>query len=106
VAIDTFNPPIPAQKIDDSVYRLIWELGHALIQDDRSDLYRTTYAHRPRHKYHGKVSPHHPSPIHHWMLGSILVLAAQFGALANTAIEAQQLAREMEEEEDEPEYVF
>ena len=85
-------------KIDDSIYRLMYELGHALIQDDRSDLYRTTYAYRPRHKYHGKIAPHHTSPLHHWQLGSVLVLLAQFGVLANTAMEAQQLAQELEDE--------
>jgi hypothetical protein len=93
-----FDSPVPAQKIDDSVYKLMWELGHALIKDDKSDLYRTTYAHRPRHKYHGKIAPHHASPLHHWQLGSLLVLLAQFGVLANTAMEAKELAEVIEDE--------
>ena len=87
-------------KVDDSVYRLMYELGHALIQDDRDDIYRTVYAYRPRHKYHGKLAPHHPSGLHHWQIGSVLVLLAQFGVLANTAAEAQQLAQDLEAEDE------
>lgn len=93
------NPPIPAPKVDDSVYKLMYELGKNLIWDDRADIYRTVYAYRPRHKYHGKLSPHHPSPAHHYLIGSVLVLLAQFGVLANTAVEAQQLAKDMESED-------
>jgi hypothetical protein len=98
---DPNNYPIPtpaAQKVDDSVYKLIYELGNAMIKDDAGDLYRTTYKYRPRYKYHGKLSPHHASPVHHWMLGSLLVVAAQLGVLANTAAEAQAIASEMQEE--------
>ena len=89
---------IPSQKIPDEVYKLMYELGHALILDDKRDLFRTVYKHRPNYKYHGKVSKHHISPVHHWMGGTLLVLLAQFGILANTAAEAKALVEEMEDE--------
>ena len=97
MALDQGDTPVPVQKIDDSVYKIMYELGRNLIWDDRADIYRTVYAHRPRHKYHGKISPHHTGGLHHYMLGSLLVLLSQFGVLANTAMEAQEIAREMED---------
>ena len=98
MALDQGDTPIPPQKIDDTVYKIMYELGSALINDDSGDLYRTTYKYRPRYKYHGKRAPHHESPLHHWQLGTILVLLSQFGVLANTAMEAQEIVRGMEDD--------
>ena len=103
-SIDTSLPvpsAQPAHRIPDEVYKLMSELGSALIQDDKRDLFRTVYRHRPNYKYHGKVSKHHDSPVHHWMGGTLLVLLSQLGILHNTAMEAQEVAREMEGDGDE-----
>lgn len=50
--------------------------AEALIRDDAGDLGYFQYRNRKRHKYHGKHSPHHPSPAHHYQLGTIIGLAS------------------------------
>ena len=52
--------------------------GESLIRDDRGDLGYFTYRNRKRHKYHGQVSPHHPSPFHHYQIGTVVTLASYF----------------------------
>lgn len=52
--------------------------GESLIRDDASDLGYFTYRNRRRHKYHGKLAPDHPSPFHHYQIGTILVLLSDF----------------------------
>ena len=99
MALDIYsgNPPIaPPQKIPDEVYRLMYELGYALINDDKRDLFRTVYKHRPNYKYHGKVAKHHESPLHHWQGGTVLVLVSMLGMLMNTAMEAQEVAKDFD----------
>ena len=50
--------------------------GESLIKDDRADLGYFTYKNRRRHRYRGKVSPDHPSPWHHYQIGSLLCLTS------------------------------
>ena len=48
--------------------------AESLIKDDASDLGYFNYRNRKRHTYHGKKSPHHESPLHHYQLGTALGL--------------------------------
>ena len=50
--------------------------GESLIKDDKGDLGYLTYRNRKRHTYHGKKSPHHPSPWHHYQIGTALCLTS------------------------------
>lgn len=72
-------------NLDADLAKAIYNLGHTLIQDDKADLGYLSYRNRTNHVYHGKVAPHHPSPLHHWQVGTLLCMLAQFmsiGALA------------------------
>ena len=69
-----------------------------MIKDDAHDLGFTSYRSRANHKYHGVVRPDHPSALHHWQIGSMLVLLSQFLALADTAAEAAEIAEEINDE--------
>jgi hypothetical protein len=73
---------------DKDFAKCIYETGKALIYDDKADLGFTSYKGRSSHKYHGKNAPNHPSPAHHWMAGTLLVMVSQFMALAATAQQA------------------
>lgn len=64
--------------------------GESLIRDDASDLGYFTYRNRKRHKYHGKHAPHHPSPFHHYQIGSLLVLASYIFAPIAMATDMQE----------------
>lgn len=72
-----------------------------LIKDDAHDLKFMSYKSRNSHKYHGVVQTDHPSNLHHWQVGSVLVLLSQFMAVADTASETLEIADEMEENENE-----
>lgn len=61
--------------------------GESLIRDDKGDLGMLTYRNRRRHRYHGRRSPHHESPFHHWQAGTILVLMSDFLAPIAMAID-------------------
>lgn len=50
--------------------------GESLIRDDKGDLGYLNYRNRRRHTYHGKKSPDHPSPVHHWQAGTALCLTS------------------------------
>lgn len=70
--------------------KVIYNLGHTMILDDKADLGWVTYRGRHNHTYHGKKAPDHPSPFHHYMIGSVLCMLAQamsIGALANDLTE-------------------
>lgn len=77
---------------DEDFNKILYNFGKSMIYDDRSDLGFGTYRNRNNHKYNGVVAPHHPSPFHHWMLGSSLVLFSQLMSLANVAKEAAEIA--------------
>jgi hypothetical protein len=82
------------QKLDKDFAKAIYNLGHLLIHDDKGDLGFTTYHGRSSHTYHGKKAPDHPSPVHHWMAGTALVMISQIMALAATAQEAASVYSE------------
>jgi hypothetical protein len=70
---------------DANLAKAVYNLGHSLIHDDSGDLGYMSYYGRKNHTYHGKSSPNHPSPFHHWQIGTLLCMVAQFmsiGALA------------------------
>jgi hypothetical protein len=72
-------------NFDPNLAKAIYNLGHSLIQDDKADIGWMTYRNRHNHIYHGKKSPDHLSPFHHYQVGSLLCMLAQFmsiGALA------------------------
>ncbi len=71
--------------------------GESLIRDDKADLGYFNYRNHRRHTYHGRVNPHHPSPFHHYQVGTIITLASYF--LAPIAM-ALDLKEELSTEED------
>lgn len=50
--------------------------GEQLIRDDKGDLGYFDYRNRRRHKYHGRYSPNHPSPVHHYQAGTVISLVS------------------------------
>lgn len=86
-----------AFEFDDDYTKILYNLGKAMIYDDKADLGYTTYYGRKSHKYNGRYSPNHPSPLHHWQAGSILVLLSQFLSLNNIAKDAMAIAQEDDE---------
>lgn len=79
-------------KADDSIAKMLWTFGENLIKDDASDLGYASYSGRQNHIYHGKRSPDHPSPFHHYQLGTLMCMAAQLLQLSTVASEAQEIA--------------
>ena len=70
---------------DQNLAKALYNFGHSLIQDDKADLGYFSYYGRKNHVYHGENKPHHPSPFHHYQIGTVLCMLAQFmsiGALA------------------------
>src|SRR5207237_8454720 len=61
---------------------IIYNIGEALLFDDRGDIGFFTYRHRNNHYYNGKKSPNHPSPLHHWQIGALLVIFSEIAVLA------------------------
>lgn len=75
--------PIPFITLDQA--EMLNNLAVSLIEDDRHDIGYTTYRNRNSHYYHGKRSPNHDSPWHHWQIGGILYIISQIaGAIALT----------------------
>jgi len=89
---------LPKFSFDSDFAKILYNFGSAMIRDDANDLGFMSYRSRNSHKYYGVISPDHPSNLHHWQVGSVLVLLSQFMALADTASEALEIASEMEEE--------
>ena len=70
---------------DENLAKAIYTFGESLIHDDKGDLGWVTYRNRNNHRYHGQIAPNHPSPFHHYQVGTLLCMLAQFmsiGALA------------------------
>lgn len=82
-------------EVDKDVAKILYNLGESMIHDDRGDLGYVTYRNRKLHHYGGKLAPDHPSPVHHWMLGTLLCLTAQGLALVKTAQEAQEVYQDI-----------
>lgn len=70
--------------------RMIYDLGEFLVLDDKDDTGKFSYRNRKYHTYHGKKSPNHPSPVHHWQLGGFMMLVGGIASLIEVAKEAQQ----------------
>ena len=79
---------------DDSVTKIMYDLGEALIADDKGDLGYFSYRNRPRHRYHGVSSPRHDSALHHWQAGVLLMLGAQFLHLSQLVNEAKEVVED------------
>ena len=75
---------------------LIYNLGETLLYDDRQDIGFFTYRKRKNHYYNGKKSEDHPSPVHHWQLGALLVLFSEIAGLVAIAREMQKPPQEEE----------
>lgn len=60
-----------------------------LLWDDIDDLGYFTYFGRKNHVYHGKPSPDHPSPFHHWQWAGWFMLVGELLAYADVAKELQ-----------------
>jgi hypothetical protein len=84
---------------DANLAKAIYNLGHTLIQDDKADLGWITYRNRNNHFYHGKQAPHHPSPFHHWQLGTVLCMIGQAMALGALASDLTETAYDTPSEE-------
>ena len=87
-------------EFDDDYTKILYNIGKAMIYDDKGDLGYANYHGRRSHTYHGKNSPNHPSPWHHYQLGSVLVLLSQFLSLNSVAKDAQELYNESINEND------
>jgi hypothetical protein len=69
---------LPAEK-DEKGYKIaegMYNLGRFLIEDDKFDVGHFAYRNRP-HYYHGEFSKDHPSPLHHWIYGTLLIVGAE-----------------------------
>lgn len=73
----------------------MWNLGENLIHDDKGDLGYFSYRGRNSHRYHGVPAPDHPSALHHWQAGALLVLLSLGLTLNNLANEAKEIQDEM-----------
>lgn len=91
---------LPRFTFDSDFAKILYNFGSAMIKDDAHDLGFMSYRSRNSHKYHGVIKPDHPSNLHHWQVGSALVLISQLMALADTASEAMEIADEMEEDKE------
>jgi hypothetical protein len=69
---------------------IIYNLGETLLYDDRGDIGFFTYRKRKNHYYNGKKSEDHPSPVHHWQLGALLVLFSEIAGLLAIAREMKK----------------
>ncbi|NOJ30081.1 MAG: hypothetical protein DA328_07935 [Nitrososphaeraceae archaeon] len=82
-------------EIPEWMPEIIHNVGLVLLQDDIHDIGYFQYYHRQHHYYNGKKSPKHPSPFHHWQIGLLMLVGAQFAGLLN---QAKQLAVIMKED--------
>src|SRR6476469_7051132 len=62
------------------IFEIIHNVSMYLLVDDMHDLGRGQYYKRTDYYYHGKHSPDHPSPFHHWILGYFGILTSQIGS--------------------------
>lgn len=83
-------------QADDTVTKLMYDVGSALLQDDAQDLGYFSYRNRRNHRYHGKSSPSHESPWHHWQIGVLLMLGAQALTLSSLVKDAKEAMVEEE----------
>lgn len=83
--------------------RTVHDLGLMLLVDDIHDIGYFTYFGRWHHIYRGKRSPHHPSPLHHWQLGIVMLLLAKIAGLMTIAKENLQVLGE-DDDNDSVEY--
>jgi len=57
-------------------------LGESLVKDDIGDLGMLAYTHNYPHFYRGELlTAPHPSPIHHWMIGSAMMQISELLSL-------------------------
>jgi hypothetical protein len=75
-------------EFDPDFNKILYDLGTHMIHDDRHDLGYFSYKSRNSHRYNGKLAPIHESVLHHWQLGSILVLMSQLIHLAQMGASA------------------
>lgn len=83
---------------DEDIAKILYEFGQHLIYDDRGDLGFTSYYGRSDHKYNGVVRTDHPSALHHYHIGTILVLVSQLMALTATGLSMKEAYEEIKNE--------
>jgi hypothetical protein len=83
--------PVPME-----LFEMIHNFSMYLILDDVHDLGRGQYYERIDHFYHGKKSPHHPSPFHHYQIGIAGLLFSQIGSLLSKGMEMIDDYKKME----------
>ena len=74
----------------------MYDVGKALLVDDKMDIGYTIYYNRKGHLYHGRRSPHHPSALHHWQLAIPMILGSQILALIAKAKEVYTAFQEVD----------
>jgi hypothetical protein len=84
-------PPFPME-----FFEAIHNFSMYLILDDVHDLGRGQYYERIDHFYHGRKSPHHPSPFHHYQIGIAGLLFSQVGSLITKGMEMIDDYKKME----------
>jgi hypothetical protein len=70
------------------ILKLIHDFGYSMLLDDRHDIGRFSYTDRPGY-------PPHPSGIHHWYMGALLMIAAQLGGMASKMKEFMEAGMEI-----------
>ena len=72
-------PVIPV--LPESFFEAIHNISMYLLLDDAHDLGRFSYYQRGDYYYHGRHSPNHPSPVHHWQLAIFGLLFSNIGSV-------------------------
>jgi hypothetical protein len=70
--------PVPME-----LFEILHNISMFLIRDDAGDVGYFRYSDRDHHYHHGKLSPDHPSVVHHWQIGVGLLFLSQVGSLMN-----------------------
>lgn len=78
------------------IFEIIHNVSMYLLVDDMHDLGRGQYTKRTDYYYHGKHSPEHPSPFHHWVLGYFGILTSQIGTALLKGLELYEDYKKIE----------
>ena len=92
-AVPDVAPPNPMRGAG----KLFYQIGEHLLRDDINDVGYFNYRNRRHHYYHGKHSPDHPSPFHHWQPALFMMAAGMF---MGTLAELQEIHRAFTEPDD------
>lgn len=78
---------------------IIHTTGVHLLEDDAQDIGYFEYYGRQSHYYHGKHSPDHPSPLHHWQFAVPMIAIGKLLGIAGVAKAMTEEDEPIEQEE-------